>query len=781
MGEYINKSFPSQAVSDTEKMSWDYGLQVGKAIKAEWFEGTTSRYLSTYNKYHRLRLYARGEQPIQKYKDELAIDGDLSYLNLDWKPVPIIPKFVDIVVNGMAERNYEINAMSRDAFGAAERTEYMNSLLSDIEARTFDEFTQAMLGVNGRQNEGEVPETRDEIELHMQLDYKQGVEIAEEQAINTILDHNQYDLTRRRVLYDLVTLGKGVTRTDFNYSDGVTVSYCDPAQVVHSYSDNPYFDDLYYIGEVKELPINELVREFPHLSETDIEYIVTRSYDPLNIRNNSDRNRVNVLYFNYKTHANDVYKIKKTSSGGEKIIPKDDSFNPPSDMEGDFARLDRVIEIVYEGVMVLGCDKMLKWNICENIIRNDSDYGGVKMNYQIVAPRMYRGKVDSLVNRITGFADMIQITHLKLQQVMSRMVPDGVYLDADGLAEIDLGNGRNYNPSEALNMFFQTGSVIGRSYTIDGELNRGSVPIKEITSGSGGGKMQSLIGAYNYYLQMIRDVTGLNEARDGSMPDPNTLVGVQQMAAANSNTATKHILDAMMYITAEVAENISLRVADIIQYSPMADAFIRAIGMHNFARLEDLQHLHLRDFGIYINLLPDQAEKQMLEANIQQALAQQLIEVDDAIDIRQIRNIKLANQLLKVKRAKRDEQKARQQQQMIESQSQANQQQTAAAAQAEMQKTQAKTQSEIQIDAAATQNKKSIIDHEVQAKLLLMEKEADIARELANINQLHQSDRSRDQQQSAERRENIKAKAKFESSGNDTVGKGIDAGGKYAP
>ncbi len=569
MAESVVTSFPSQAVSDLDKMSYDYGLKVAKAIESEWFTGSTSKYTGVYNKFHQLRLYARGEQSIEKYKNELSINGDLSYLNLDWKPVPIIPKFVDIVVNGMSQRAYEINAFSQDDYGVSRRTEYMESMLRDIQARDFNEAAMAQLGMNTYENRKEdLPDTEEELALHMQLSYKQAVELAEEQAINVLLEHSDYDLTRRRVLEDLTILGIGATKTTFDYSDGVTVKYVDPANLVYSYTESPYFDDIYYVGETKEIPINELVKEFPNLTESEIEDILENSSDTVSPRNNSDRNKVHVLYFNYKTHKNNVYKLKTTGTGGEKVIPKNDTFNPPAELAGEFSKLDKVTEVLYEGVLVLGTEKLLRWQIAPNMMRTKSDFGSVKMNYQIVAPRMYKGKIDSLVNRITGFADMIQLTHLKLQQVMNRMVPDGVYLDADGLAEIDLGNGTNYNPQEALNMFFQTGSVIGRSFTSDGDMNPGKVPIQQIQNGSGGGKMQSLIQTYNYYLQMIRDVTGLNEARDGSMPDKNSLVGIQKLAAANSNTATRHILQSMMYVTAEVAENLSLRVSDILEYSP---------------------------------------------------------------------------------------------------------------------------------------------------------------------------------------------------------------------
>jgi hypothetical protein len=538
MAESVIKSyFPSQVVSDAEKLSYDYGLKVAKAIETEWFHNDRNhnRYQNNLNDFHKLRLYARGEQSVQKYKDELSINGDLSYLNLDWTPVPIIPKFVDIVVNGIADRAFEIKAYSQDEYGVSKRTEYMQSILDDMAAKEMNDFVADEFGINLYQNDPEtLPENNEELELHMQLNYKQAVEIAEEQALNVLLEGNNYDLIKKRLYYDLTVLGIGAVKTDFTTSEGVTVDYVDPADLVYSYTESPYFDDIYYVGEVKTIPINELAKQFPYLTQEDLEeiqqsgYAQTNSYQSGPRYEESDRNKVQVLYFNYKTHMNEVYKVKETGSGADKLIEKDDSFNPPAEAEGNFSKLERAIETLYEGALILGTNKLLKWEMSDNMMRSKSNFTKVKMNYSIVAPRMYKGRIESLVKRITGFADMIQLTHLKLQQVMSRMVPDGVYLDADGLAEVDLGNGTNYNPQEALNMFFQTGSVIGRSFTSEGDMNPGKVPIQEITSGSGGNKINALIGNYNYYLQMIRDVTGLNEARDGSTPDERALVGIQK-------------------------------------------------------------------------------------------------------------------------------------------------------------------------------------------------------------------------------------------------------------
>ncbi len=798
MAESVHVNFPKQNVSDAEKASVEYGEKIAKAICAEWFHSdyvnTDSRHATNVNNFHRLRLYARGEQSIQKYKDELSINGDLSYLNLDWTPVPIIPKFVDIVVNGISERLYDIKAYSQSPNGVSKRTEYMENILADMQMKEFNEETMQEFGIDTRASEVEtLPATDEELGLHMQLNYKQAVELAEEQAIKTVLRGNKYDLVQKRFYYDLTTIGIGATKTEFNTNEGVVVSYVDPTNLVYSYTESPYFDDIYYVGEIKELPINELVRQFPNLSESQINEIIsknsktkTRSYNSR--RSPQDDNVVSVLYFNYKTYNNDVYKIKQTGTGGERAIRKDDSFNPPADMSGNFTRESKKIEVLYDGVMVLGCDMLLRWELAKNMLRPKSDYNKVKMNYSIVAPRMYEGRIESIVSRITGFADMIQLTHLKLQQVMAKMVPDGVYLDADGLAEIDLGNGTNYNPQEALNMFFQTGSVIGRSFTSEGDMNPGKVPIQEIQSSAKGGKLQALISTYNYYLQMIRDVTGLNEARDGSMPDKNALVGVQKLAAANSNTATRHILQSGMFLTVETAEKLSLRISDVLEYSPTKEAFIQAIGAHNVATLEEMSELYLYDFGIFIELAPDEEEKAQLENNIQMALQQQNIDLEDAIDLREIKSVKLANQLLKIRRKRKLERDQQQQMQNIQAQAQSNAQAAQQAAQVELQKNQAVMQSQMQMEQLKAQLEGQRLQQEMLAKKELMALEFQYNMQLKGVESRGLQEREKvkedrkdertkiqasQQSEMIEQRKGNKPAKNFESAGNDTMGEGF--------
>ena len=783
-----NSSFPSQVVPVAEKLSWEYGLQVGQAIEYEWFRGgriNSGKWHTGYQNFNRLRLYARGEQSVQKYKDELSINGDLSYLNLDWKPVPIIPKFVDIVVNGISSKDYDIKAFAQDPFSTKQRTNYANSIMRDMMSKPLLDSIKQNLGVDiySSLDPANLPQSKEELEVHMQLNYKQSVEIAEEEVINNVLDFNKYELTKKRLVEDIVTIGIGAVKTSFNKSEGVVIDYVNPANMVWSYTNDPNFQDIYYVGEIKSITLAELKKEFPNLTNEDLKMIQKYPGREGYQRGPYNNDLVQVMYFEYKTYIDQVFKLKHTEQGLEKALEKPDFFNPPP--SDNFDRVSRSIEVLFSGAKVLGVEQMLRWEMATNMTRPKSDLTKVNMNYNIVAPHMYQGRIDSLVNRITGFADMIQLTSLKLQQVIARMVPDGIYMDADGLAEIDLGNGTNYNPQEALNMYFQTGSVIGRSMTQDGDFNQGKAPIQEIQSGSGGQKLSSLINSYNYYLQMIRDVTGLNEARDGSTPDKNALVGLQKIAAANSNTATRHVLQAGLYLTLKTAEAISLRISDVLEYGSTTQAFVQGVGKFNVASLKEINELHLHDFGIFLQLAPDEEEKQMLENNIQMALQQQQIELEDAIDVREVKNLKLANQLLKLRRRKKIQTDRQMQLENIQAQTQSNTQAAQAAAELDMRKEQMSTQSKAQLSEvehnfemqklqAEAELKKQLMIHEFELNMRLKQMETQVINSKEQYKEDRKDKRTKIQatQQSEliNQRQTGKPPKDFESAGFDALG-----------
>ena len=791
----VNSSFPSQVVPDAEKDTLDYGYQVGRAIENEWFRGDRGlgaggRFGNNWQDFHRLRLYARGEQSVAKYKDELSVNGDLSYLNLDWKPVAVLSKFVDIVVNGMTDKGYEIKSFATDPYSTKERTAHATAIAEDAFAGNLIKQAQENFGIDLKRSnlaEDQLPKSKEELELHMQLSYKQAVEIAEEELINNVFDYNKYEEIKKRLAYDLVTIGISCVKTDFNLANGVTVNYVDPANLVYSYTEDPNFEDIYYVGEVKSVSLEELKKQFPYLTDSDLEEIQKYPGDSNYTRNywgqDDNYNNIQVLYFEYKTYQNQVFKIKQTDQGLLKAIEKPDDFNPPAN--DNFERVHRAIEVLYSGAKILGHEKMLKWELAENMTRPYSDQTKVQMNYSISAPRMYKGRIESLVSKCIGFADMIQLTHLKIQQVLARMVPDGVFVDVDGLSEVDLGNGTNYNPQEALNMYFQTGSIVGRSKTVDGDINPGKVPIQELQTSNGQAKIGALVQTYQYYLQMIRDVTGLNEARDGSQPTKDALVGLQKLAAAASNTATKHILQSLMYLTVRTAENISLRAADMLSFPLTKNALMNSISTFNTSTLEQMHNLNMHEFGIFLELEPEEEDKQMLQKNIQIALQSGGVDLEDIIDIEQISNIKLANQMLKIKRKQKQERDQAAAQANIQAQAQANAQANEQAALAEMQKQQALTETKLQLEQGKSQFeiqrmqteaeiKKQLMAEEFNYNIQLAEARARVEREKEKEIEDRKDERARiigtQQSQMISQRQNDELPKDFESAGNDALG-----------
>ena len=752
-------SFPSQLATDAEKASDTFGLQVGQAIQYEWFrkDGNSCRYYSQWKDFRRLRLYARGEQSIQKYKNELAIDGDLSYLNLDWTPVPILPKFVDIVVNGMSDRLFKVKAYAQDAMSQAKRSKYQDLLESQMVSKDILMNIKEKTGVDTFMMEPDnLPETDEELSLYMQLKYKPAIEIAEEEAINTIFDENHYDDIRKRTDYDITVIGLGVAKHEFLQGTGVKISYVDPANIVYSYTEDPYFRDCFYWGEIKTVALTELMKIDQTLTKEDLQEITQYSqgwYDYYNVAQFYEnsmfyRDTCTLMYFNYKSTKKVVYKKKILEGGGSRVIEKDENFNPPAEMmeEGKFEKIEKTIDVWYEGIMVMGTNILLQWRMSENMVRPKSASQHALPNYVACAPRMYKGVIESLCRRMIPFADLIQITHLKLQQVIARVVPDGVFIDADGLNEIDLGTGNAYNPEDALRLYFQTGSVIGRSFTQDGDFNNARVPITQLTSNSGASKTQMLITNMNHYIDMIRSVTGLNEARDGSNPDPNSLVGLQKLAALNSNTATRHILDASLFIFRSLSEAITYRIADILEYADFKNEFANQIGKYNVSILNEIKDLYIYDFGIFIEISPDEEQKAQLESNIQIALSKGDINLEDAIDIREVRNLKLANQLLKMKRIKtqeREEKMAMQKQAMIAQQQLKSQE---LAGQMAMQKIEMETKAKMQIKQAEVAFDIQRSQQEAVLKSQLMREEFEYSLQLngMEINQISSRDQMKE-------------------------------------
>lgn len=731
-----NLGFPSHNIPDEEKDKPEFGLLMGRAIESEWFhrqEGRDCEYQDKRDKYHNLRLYARGEQDTKIYKDLISPD-DTSYTNYDWRPLQIIPKFVKLIVNQMSERLFEVKAEATDKFSTDLKNNYRKNLERYIVGKPI--MTQALmdLGVNVFPDDFEsYPESKEEIDLYMQLKYKPAIEIATEQSIKYTLDLNGYEETQDKVIEDITVCGIGAVKHKTDPTRGIVVEYVDPANLVYSYPRNRDYKDVQYYGEVRRISINELKRiSDRELSNDELEYIVKNSSRFSRHQGQSNEfpdigtddisgYMVDIMEFTFRTTNTLTFKKKFTKNGGFSMRERESTFN-----KGEYAEKYDVskknIDVWYEGILILGCGKLINYKKCENMIRPNGLLSITQPNYVLYSPELYQNRTKSMVERIIPYVDQMQQIHIKLQQLIAKVRPNGIFIDIDGLSEIDMGDGSFLTPLENIKMYNETGNIIGAGKTIEGEFNYSKMPFQELNNGVVNG-LDRLMGAYNHYLNLLRDAIGMPQGTDASTPNPDMLVGVQQQLALNSNTATRHILDASLSITKRLGTGISLRLKDIFKYSNLKEAYINAIGALGVEVLESIKNFHLHDMGIIIELRPDAEARQYLEQNIQIALQEGSITLDDIIDIRGISNIKLANEVLKIRRIKRDKQKREHEEKIAKVNSEAQLQAAQMAAQSALEKIQLETQGELQIIQAKSQAEAFKIEAEKRAKLELMEVE----------------------------------------------------------
>lgn len=800
------RAFPDHLAPDEVKDSEEFGLGMAKAIESEWFlraNGNESSFYSKRDQYHNLRLYARGEQDTKLYKDLLNGGDDSSYTNYDWRALQIVPKFVKLIVNQMTERLFDIKAEAIDKYSTDLKESYKSSLEDFVKAKPIMQEAKKELGVDIFPPDAEaLPQTQEEVDLHMSLKYKPAIEIATEEAIKYTLDLNNYDETQSRVVEDIVSIGLGAIKHTTDPTKGIEVDYVDPADLVYAYPSHRNFKDVHYYGEVKRVTMNELKRlsnskfteeELKDISNSSASW--SRYHNNSNLQNDSDSGdgiggtMVNLLEFTFKSTNTPTYKKKYMKNGGFRMSKKDSTYKKKNKDYKGYDVSQKSIDVWYKGTLILGTELIFDYGLAENMIRPKGFLHRTVPNYIVYAPELYQNRTKSLVSRIVPYVDQMQQIHIKLQQLIAKSRPNGIYIDVDGLEEVAMGDGSFLTPLEVIKIYNETGNVIGTSTTNEGDYNHGREPIRELKNGVVDG-LDRLISTYNHYLNLLRDAIGIPQGADASMPHPDTLVGVQEQVVLNSNTATRHILDSSLNISERLGTGLSLRLKDIFKYSDLKKVYISAIGRLNVNVLESIKNYHLHDLGINIQLKPDGRDRQMLEANIAQALQQQLITLDDAIDIREINNIKLANELIKVRRIKREKEKKDFEAQMAQSQSQAQAQAAQSVAQAKQMEIQAKAQSEMMLIDAKSKAKQMEIQVEKNAKKELMEQEfnynmtlkgIDVEKE-SQINTQKQKDKvalqdrgnSQDSKKIEQRNYNLPA-MNFESS-EDNIGGGIDMG-----
>ena len=741
-----SRTFPDPLALPSEKLQKSYGLKYAKAIEGNWgkIDDESATYQKRRREFERNRDYANGTQDTTIYKQILnSLDpnnGDGTLLNLDWAPVPIVPKFVKIVVNKILSSDPYPNLQAIDPLSSSKKDAKKRKLQAQI--RNKDLYSMMnQSGIKMESDPSQIPDTLEEAEIFIDTNIKTDAEIAAQVATDMTLQWNDFnDSTFRRCVNDLVTLGMAVVKRQNDPNYGISTEYVDPSDFVHSYTEDPNFKDIVYAGHVKTITIEELKRiagnefteeEFEKLAKqvagkfnNDSSVFGRKYHDDKRDRMvyGYDEYRVQVLDFEFLSVDCMYFEDKENRFGNKNFFFKGESYSEPK--SSVFERQSHKMEngTVYGGKYIVGTDYIYGYGIKTNIPKNIHDISRARLSYSVVATNLRRMMPKSIVGSITGFADQLQLTHLKIQQAVAKAKPDGLIVDIEGLDNVQLGRGGELQPLEIQDIYEQTGVFYYRSKNPEGGFQNPPVRPLDNTIRN----INELIGLYNHYLRMIRDATGINEAMDGSTPKSEALVGVREQAIAGGNNAIYDVTHSSMMLYKRVVEDVVKCLQILPGDSPLYSIYENAVGATNMGVITSFAELPMYNFGVVVKKQMDDKDRAYLEQNIQIALSQKEIDIEDAIAIRQLRDVDQAERLLVVRRKKRIKQQMEQAQANSQAQAQANIQTAQAASQAKAQEMQIKAQLDMRVEEmkAQLEAQRMQMEHEMRKEVELIRAQA---------------------------------------------------------
>ena len=700
--------YPTVFATNEEKNTKEYGLQYFKTMYLDWKDNTDLAYQDRKRSFTRMRSYAEGTQSVAKYKDLLDVEGDSSYMNIDWTPVSIIPKFVDVVCGDMTNREFAIKANAIDRLSVDERSRATKELIADMMNAPIRQQVSQITGIDYNK-QGYIPENMEEIGLFMSLNYKQAHEVSMEKGIEFVLQQNDFDEIKKKCIRDLVVVGTSALKTYIDPSDGIKIRYVDPTNLITSHSQSSDYRNIQHAGEVYTVTIGELKKmagdQFTNEEYEDIaknhakkthenDNLFGRAFSNYGSYSNEyDAFSVQIMDAEFLSTHDLNYEKKENAFGGYSVSKRKKDYKPPKKSKYKREQLSNTVKVVYSGKYIIGTDYIFDYGLAKNMSRPKSNLSETRLSYIIYSPNLNNMRNVSLVQRMIPFADQIQLAHLKMQQVMAKARPKGAAFEIGSLENVSKGDGGTFTPLELQEIYDQTGNIYYRRVDDEG-VPSNSMPIQELENGIGRDMMQ-LIQIYQHNLNMIRDVTGVNEARDGAKPSSEALVGVQKMQLMASNNATRSIDDGFNKVVENLAKSLAMKLQDIVEYDKPLKGYISALGNSVMKTIEINKDISLHDFGIAIEIAPDEEEKARLDQAIQMSLAQKELRLEDAIDIRDVNNPTLGSRMLMLRRKKYQQE----QMQMAQAQSQANSQQQQQAAAMAAQMKQGEMQMKAEIDA----------------------------------------------------------------------------------
>lgn len=663
------------AASSDKKKTKDFGLKIAKHIETHF----AGQYYTDRNKRIEKNVkFAMGKQPMQEYLSQMNIDGKDVYINLDTTPPPIAPKFVEVIIGSLMKRQESPRVSAVDPISVKQRFDDMADAKFRMENKEFISSLEQQLNLKLSNEDQYTPEDNDDLKLYFELEHRLPHEVFFEEGLQYILDTNSSSVIKRRLIFDLITAGYAATKSIMDSNGKIKIKRCIPQNMVYSFSEYDDFRDSSFIGEVTPMKISEVRVLYPDIDEEvfyeisqkvkarntvsrwdeKYRYSDTRPYDELT---------VDVLQFELKTIDNLLYQVKKTSNGSIVVDRKERN---PERLGDNKEMIDKNIFVIYEGAYVMNSGIMLDWKKQKNMIKPSmpEKMAEAYFSYSIHMPDNYELNNLPMIQRMETSIRQMTLTHMKIQQIVAKMRPAGLMIDVDGLQNISLGEGKSISPLEIQKIYDQTGNIYYRSMTEDGQ--RAGAPIAEVANSGSVQQLQELIQIFNYYLNRLREETGINELRDGAGINPR--LGNKQLQAgiAASNNATDFIYDAYINIAENTMMKCGIMLSDAVNYRVAEYAKIVKADISN------------KYFDIKVEMLPDDEYKQYLDGMVQTALSAGQIDFETAFNIRNIKNIKLGE--LYLARATKKKQKEAQQIAMQNSQMNAQSQQQSLQMKAQM-------------------------------------------------------------------------------------------------
>lgn len=731
--KYPETTFPDPLATNEEKATPAFGLIKAKFIFGKYRNAPSSIY-NRIGRYINNRKYAEGLQSIQKYKDMMDMSGDTSYLNLDFQVVPVLPKFVDLMVGEMINQELQIQCNAIDPQSLTKYEDEKNAIFANLMLKPFSDQMEEMTGVPIIDKSKYIPKDEEDAKLYMEMTFKQDTEVAMEELLSFVFQNNGAEELKTRLIRDFVVLKIAAVRVDFDSNNDIILRYVDPATVVTPYSDKQNFTDMEYAGETIKMTIHDLKQQAgSQLTDEDYfniaRFNVGKYNNPANWQYGDtygayyNRGGINTAYDNYYVQVFDfefasnnynlTFEKKINNYGGYFYNQKKAGYTPAENSRGKREVQSKDFQVRYEGKWIVGTDCIYDYGLQKNMRRPKK--GGVYSNkclsrYIICAPDIYDMENKSFVERCISHADQIQLCYLKLQQLVSKAVPKGISFDVSVLEGVVMGKGTSFlTPLEVLSAYKQTGDLPYRGTDPDTGQPIGKLPINELPNGMSG-DIERLVGLYNFHLQMIRDVTGVNEMRDGSSPDARLGASVQRTALQTSRNTSRPLNNSYLSVIKRMAEQVALMLQDKAAFGGGLDGYYNAVGENAIKIIEVGKGISLAEFGIAVELVSTAEDQQLLENDMAMALQAGNIDLEDEWEVRILgrKNIKKAVRLLKKRRE--DKLKAAQ-----EAQAQQQQQQ----GQIQAQSAQAATQGQLAYLQAETQAKAQLLQLEYSLKIEL--------------------------------------------------------------